>query len=96
MKQIKDNSQKHVGVDTTLFSFTVLTQMVRSGEKLLNDLIIFLTACPHGLDLAEIQILLLKFPSELQPEIRAKKIKLYIDLFREASTKGDGEQQQFE
>ena len=91
MSAIKDNSQKHVGVDTTLFSFTVLTQMVRSGEKLLNDLIIFLTLCPNGLDLDQIQILFKRFPSQLSAEDRSKKIKLYIDLFREASRKEYGE-----
>jgi len=70
--------------------------MVRSGEKLLNDLIIFLTACPYGLDMAEVQILLQRFPTELSPEARNCKIKLYIDLFREASKKGDGEMPQIE
>lgn len=93
---IKDDSQKQVGVDTTLYSFTVLTQMVRSGEKLLNDLILFLTLCPNGLDLTEINILLNKFPSQLSKEEKEEKIKLYIDLFREASTIGEGEQQNTE
>ena len=47
-----ENAQ--VGVDTQMSSYTVLTQMVRAGEKLMNDLIIFLTVCPNGLGLTEI------------------------------------------
>ena len=74
-----------MGVDTTLSSYTVLTQMVRSGEKLLNDLIIFLTVCPQGLCLSEVEIVLKKFPSSLSTVARAKQIKLYIDLFRESA-----------
>ena len=65
--------------------------MVRSGEKLLNDLIIFLTICPNGLDLAEIKILLNQFQTRLTPEEKRKKIELYLDLLTEASTIGDGE-----
>jgi hypothetical protein len=58
MNLLNDNSQVKVGIDTTLSSYTVLTQMVRSGEKLLNDFIIFLTVLPQGLCLTEAKIVL--------------------------------------
>ena len=70
------------GVDTTLDSLTVITQMVKADEKLLNYLIIFLTMCPHGLGLTEIEILLRRFPSQQNPEVKDKHIRLYLDLFR--------------
>jgi hypothetical protein len=59
--------------------------MGRSGEKLLNDLIIFLTVCPQGLCLTEVKLVLKKFPSSLSTVARAFQIKLYIDLFRESA-----------
>ena len=70
--------------------------MVRSGEKLLNDLVIFLVVCPHGLGLTEISIVLKMIPSELTLEVKAKKIKLYLDLFRELAQKSDSAVQHFE
>ena len=63
--------------------------MVRSGEKLLNDLIFFLTICPQGLILPEIEILLNMLPSELSNLIKQERIKQIIDLFKEISVHGD-------
>ena len=53
-----DPAQQQVDRETSLSSLSVLQQMVSSSEKLLNDLIIFLTVCPYGLGLAEVQIVL--------------------------------------
>ena len=61
--------------------------MVRSGEKLLNDFIIFLTICQSGLGLEEAEIVLNNFSSELSPKEKARTIKLYIDLFKEEAAK---------
>lgn len=63
--------------------------MDRSGEKLLNDLIFFLTICPSGLILPEIEILLNMLPSELSIEAKQEKIKQIIDLLKEISVHGD-------
>jgi len=92
-----DQSQQQVGLETTLGSLSIVTLMVRSSEKLLNDLIIFLTVCPNGLGLTEVEIVLSMFPSDLAPSEKAKQIKLYIDMFKEVSqNKEGGEHTNFE
>ena len=90
INEINSDENSVVGVDTTLFSLRAQTQMARSGEKLMNDLIIFLTICPNGLDLFEIEILLKRFPSQLDKGERDTKIRLYLSLFREAACKEEG------
>lgn len=86
---ISSNPQSHIEIDTFKLSQTVLIQMDRSGEKLLNDLIFFLTICPSGLILPEIEILLNMLPSELSIEAKQEKIKQIIDLLKEISVHGD-------
>lgn len=51
-------NRSQVNIETTLASSTVIGQMKRAGEPLLNDLIFFLTLCPHGLGLTEVGIVL--------------------------------------
>ena len=55
--------------------------MVLAGEKLLNDLILFLTLCPNGLGLKEVEIVLHMLPSTELDEIeRGDKIELLITM----------------
>ena len=57
--------------------------MLQAKEKLFNDLIIFLTVCPNGLGLTEVEIVLRMLPSDLTPDVKARQISFYMDLFRE-------------
>ena len=57
--------------------------MWQAKEKLFNDLIIFLTVCPSGLGLTEVEIVLRMLPSELSADAKAKQINFYMDIFKE-------------
>ena len=46
--------------------------MLQAKEKLFNDLIIFLTVCPNGLGLTEVEIVLRMLPSDLTPDVKAR------------------------
>lgn len=90
LNQGDSSTTKLVSQDTTISSLFVVIQMAKSGEKLLNDLIIFLTMCPQGLCLTELQILLKRFPTSLPDKARDEKIKTYTDLFKSFATAKGG------
>ena len=73
-----------INVKTTLSSYNLLAKMVRVNEKLLNDLIIFLTLCPLGLGITEIEVLLNMIPSNLDQDVKESKIALYIKIFKQS------------
>ena len=54
--------------------------MALSGERLFNDFIIFLTMCPGGLCLYEVELLFEVLPTQMTEAEKSKKIKLYIDM----------------
>ena len=85
-QSISDPNQAQVDVDTALSSFTVLQQMWQAKEKLFNDFIIFLTVCPSGLGLTEVEIVLRMLPSELSADAKAKHIAFYMEIFTEMSS----------
>lgn len=85
-----DQSKQQVGIETTLSSFTVINLMIRTNEKLLNDLIIFLTICPQGLGMTELVIVLKLFPTETTVEAKNDQIKLYIEMLQEVGLKSKG------
>ena len=39
-------TERLVSQDTTISTLSVVSQMTKSGEKLLNDMIFFMTLCP--------------------------------------------------
>ena len=71
-QSLADPNQALVDVDTALSSLTVLEMMLQAKEKLFNDLIIFLTVCPNGLGLTEVEIVLRMLPSDLTPDVKAR------------------------
>ena len=60
--------------------------MWQAKEKLFNDFIIFLTVCPSGLGLTEVEIVLRMLPSELSADAKAKHIAFYMEIFTEMSS----------
>ena len=65
-------------VKTFLDGFSVTKKMTQANEELLNNLILFLTMCPKGLNLDEIQLVLESLPSTLTDQKRREKINLYM------------------
>ena len=95
LDEIAEDMEKHlemndtllrsdINVKTTLSSYNLLAKMVRVNEKLLNDLIIFLTLCPLGLGITEIEVLLNMIPSNLDQDVKESKIALYIKIFKQS------------
>ena len=58
-------------------------QMYDLREKLLNDLILFLTLCPNGLGLTEVAIVLQMLPSKLDENERKDKIEHYCTIMND-------------
>ena len=93
---ISDRSLSQVDIDTARSSWTVLGQMWQSKEKLFNDLIIFLTVCPSGLGLTEVEIVLHMLPSELSAETKNLQISFYMDIFQKISHNKDSDMSESE
>ena len=84
MSELNENGTKE-GINTALISNSVVEQLARNsrkGDKLLNDLIIFLTVCPNGLGLTEIEIVLRMIPSELDMDGKNWQIAQYLTMFK--------------
>ena len=62
--------------------------MVLAGEKLFNDLALFLTLTPKGLGLTEIEIVLRMLPTNQSDTERDEKIDLYLTLLRDIAING--------
>ena len=75
-----DIAEQNVDMATTLGSLSVVSLMVRAGQKLFNDLIFFLAKCPGGLAIDEVNVVLHRLSQNTEEEISEDKIQLYLDI----------------